>query len=235
MARMLVTLDGRSADGGCPLLMHNERLADPLDPFALAIGKISKKRGKTEADHLEVALLEFVGGLYHDGADEWLKASGQAVEDVPFIKDAESDPSLGPYIPTWHVIRAIQNAGKQHKLGAAVLRGITPVGSGKAALEYDGPREIDELWRAGTFALRKSVGVGSSRVMRTRALFTDWRLEVEIEIDLNVLDAPKINQLAAEAGRYQGIGDYRPVYGRFTGSAKLVSAKAAKAAAGQEA
>jgi hypothetical protein len=203
MARMLVTLDGRSESNGTPLLMHNERLADPLDPYALEIAKISKKRGKTEQDHLEIARLEFVGGLYHDD-------------------------DLGPYIPGWHVIRCIQNAGKQHKLGASVLRGVVPA-TEKAPVQYDGPRDIEAMWKDGRFALRKSVGIGSSRTMRTRPLFTEWTLAVEIEVDLRILDPEKINQLAEEAGRYQALGDYRPVYGRFLGAAKLVEpAKAAR-------
>lgn len=195
MARMIVTLDGRTEVNGSPLLMHNERLADPLDPIALEIGKISKKRGKTEADHLAIARLEFAGGMYHND-------------------------DLGPVIPGWHVVRCLQNAGKQHKLGASVLRGVTPV-SMEAPVQYDGPREIAAMWEDGRFALRKSVGIGGSRTMRTRPVFVDWKLDVELEVDLTVLDPEKINQLAEEAGRYQGIGDYRPLYGRFLGVAVL--------------
>lgn len=195
MARMIVSLDGTTASNGTPLLMHNERLADPLNQYALEIGKISKKRGKTETDHLEIARLEFEGGMYHDD-------------------------TLGPHIPVWHVVRCIQNAGKQHKLGASVLRGVVPAIE-KAPVQYDGPREIQAMWEDGRFALRKSVGIGSSRTMRTRPVFTDWTLEAEIEVDLSVLDPDKINQLVEEAGRYQGLGDYRPVYGRFHGSAIL--------------
>lgn len=206
MARMLVSLDGTTESNGTPLLMHNERLADPLNPFALAIGKISKKRGKTEADHLEIALLEFQGGFYHDGC---------------FAPDNITTGEVGPYIPVWHVVRCIQNAGKQHKLGATVLRGVVPAQE-KAPVLYDGPRAVDAMWRDGRFALRKSVGIGSSRTMRTRPCFTDWKLEAEIEVDLTQIDPEKINQLIQEAGRFQGLGDYRPVYGRFLGSAKII-------------
>src|SRR5262249_49765792 len=61
--KLLLKLDGTAASGGSPLVMHNERLADPLDPFARDIAKVSKKRNKTEADHLEIARLEFLGGM----------------------------------------------------------------------------------------------------------------------------------------------------------------------------
>ena len=117
MARMRVILDGRAESNGTPLLMHNERLADPLNEFALEIGKISKKRGKTETDHLEIARLEFVGGMYFDDAD-------------------------GPVMPVWNVVRMIQNAGKRHKLGASVLRGVIPATQTTPVI-YDGPRDIE--------------------------------------------------------------------------------------------
>lgn len=197
MARMSVVLDGRAESNGSPLLMHNERLADPLNEYAMEIGKISKKRGKTEADHLEIARLEFVGGLYYDDTD-------------------------GPIMPTWNVIRMIQNSGKRHKLGASVLRGIVPA-SVHTPVIYEGPRDIEAMWEAGTFALRKAVGVNSSRVYRTRPVFTDWRVEALVEVDLTILDPEKINQLVEEAGRYEGLGDNRPVYGRFLGHAEVVT------------
>lgn len=200
MARVSVILDGRTGSNGAPLLMHNERLADPLDPHSLEIAKISKKRGKTEADHLEIARLEFAGGLYYD--DE-----------------------LGPVLPGWNIVRCIQDGGKRHKLGAAVLRGVMPTVQ-FAPVQYDGPRDIEGMWNDGRFALRKGVGIGSSRVMRTRPVFTDWQVETEIEVDLTVLDPEKVNQLVAEAGRYAGIGDSRPIYGRFLGSASLAPVEA---------
>ena len=58
--------------------------------------------------------------------------------------------------------------------------------------------------------------------MRTRPVFEEWQLELEIELDLTVLDPAKIDQLIEEAGRYQGLGDYRPLYGRFLGKAVIV-------------
>ena len=65
--RMTLLLDGRAEAGGSPLVMHNERLADPLDEYVRDIAKLSRKRQKTEADHLEIARLEFLGGLYLNG------------------------------------------------------------------------------------------------------------------------------------------------------------------------
>lgn len=204
MARMRVHLDGRAQSNGSPLLMHNERMADPLNSYAMEVAKISKKRGKTEADHLEVARLEFVGGMYFD-------------------------EEMGPCMPVWNVVRMIQEAGKRHKLGKSVLRGVVPAAQIVPVL-YDGPRTIEEMWNDGRFYLRASVGVGQSRVIRTRPCFEDWQVEAEIEVDLTVLDPEKINQLVEEAGRYEGLGDNRPKFGRFLGSAALLK-ESKKAAA----
>lgn len=203
MARIVVTLDGHSDKGGTPLVCHNERLADPLDPISKEIAKISGLRKKTEANHLEIARLEFAGGLYHD-------------ED------------LGPYIPTWNIIRSIQEAGKQQKLGAAVLRALVP-GAEKAAIQYDGPRDIGAMWEDGRFVLRKGVGISGRRVMRTRPVFVDWVVEADLELDIAVLNPDKIDQLALAAGKYEGLGDNRPQYGRFRGSAELANVALAAA------
>ncbi len=52
-----------------PMLMHNSRLGDPLDPITKALAAITSKRLKTEADHMRIAELEFHGSLYlHHGA-----------------------------------------------------------------------------------------------------------------------------------------------------------------------
>ena len=81
--KVTLKLDGSTAVGGAPLVCHNERLADPLDPIVRDIAAISKKRNKTEADHLEIARLEFHGGLYTNGN--------------------------GPCLPAWNILRCLQD------------------------------------------------------------------------------------------------------------------------------
>jgi hypothetical protein len=201
MARMKVFLDGTTEANGTPLLMNNPRAIDRLDPFTRSVAEISNKRNKTEADELELSHRQFLCGIYHN--DE-----------------------LGPYMPVWNIVRCIQDAGKQHKLGKSVLRAVVPA-MANAAVQYDGPRDIDELWKDGRFAYRNPVGIGQSRVMKTRPIFVDWKIEAEIEVDLTQISPDKIEQLIAEAGRYQALGDYRPTHGRFLGSAVLVDPDAA--------
>lgn len=180
------------------LVMHNERLADPLDPYARSVSELSGKRKKTDADHLEIGKREFMGGLYTNGN--------------------------GPCLPSWNVIRCLQEGGKRHKLGRKVIQGVAPIVEHVDVL-YEGPREPEELWREREqFSLRKGVVVSSRRVMRTRPIFSGWALEVPIEVDANVIDLDQLQMIFADAGKYAGLGDMRPgspsggVYGRFVGT-----------------
>src|SRR6478609_1208428 len=97
--------DGTVAAGGTPLIMHNERLADPLDSFAMALAQVTGIRKKTQADHEEIARREFFGGLYTEPTIDWPQ---------PF------DNCL-PTIPAWNVLRCLQEGAKRNKRGPDVL------------------------------------------------------------------------------------------------------------------
>lgn len=202
---MLATLhlDGRAEAGGSALIMHNERLSDPLDSFTRAIKEISSKRSKTEDDHAEIGHLEFLGSLYSYPMLEW----GQ---------DGLSAGHAGTVaLPGWNIMRCLQDGGKRHKKGPDVLRGIHPLEE-FCALVYEGPRDPAELWEAGEFSLRKGVGVSGRRVMRTRAIFTEWQASLKVEVDPKIFDLDTLRKCWVDAGKYCGIGDMRPIYGRFT-------------------
>lgn len=179
------------AEGTTPLVMHNERLADPLDEHTRGIARISKKRGKTDADLMEIGRLEFLGGLYMNGN--------------------------GPCIPATNILRCLQGGATRQKKGRDVLRGISPL-LPQADLAYEGPREPDEMWTAGGFSLRKSVGIQRNRTMRTRPIFESWSLTLPVEVDPTLFDPDMLASIWRDAGRYEGLGEMRPVYGKFRGA-----------------
>lgn len=184
--KVVLSFDGRAEVNGSALLCHNERLADPLDPAARAVAEIAGKRKKTEAEHLELARREFIGGLYTNGN--------------------------GPMIPAANMLRCIEDGARRVRRGKDVNRGIVPLVE-HADLIYDGPRDEDTLWKEG-YWLRKGVGVGTKRVIRTRACFNDWRLELPIEVDPEIWDLHSLQEVCALAGKYAGLGDMRPIQGR---------------------
>lgn len=186
--KAVLRLDG----SGSALLMHNERLQDPLDPHTRAVAEISGKRRRTDADHLELGHREFLGSLYTNGN--------------------------GPCLPAFNVIRCLQEGAKRSKRGKDVLRGVFPLVEHVDVL-YEGPRDPEQLWlERESFSLRKGVVVSGRRVTRTRPHFRDFAIELPVEIDPIVFDLDSVETCWADAGKYVGIGDNRPIYGRFVGT-----------------
>lgn len=57
--------------------------------------------------------------------------------------------------------------------------------------------------------------VNRGRIMRSRPRFDTWALQFRLEI-LDPIISPEIAQkLLEDAGKYAGLGDYRPLYGLF--------------------
>jgi hypothetical protein len=187
------------------LVMHNERLADPLDTMTRAIAAVSKKRAKTITDHEEISRLEFFGGLYTTVPIEF--EDGEVV--VP-------DGAV-PTIPAWNLLRCLQDGAKRNKRGLDVLRGVHPIAE-FADLGYDGETDPAAMWKSQQYVLRKTVGVQRARTTRTRPIFTDWTLTLPVEIDPEVFDLDSLAHSWVMAGRYAGLGEMRPVYGRFEGT-----------------
>lgn len=170
--------------GGPKLLMHNGRLADPLDPATRVLKEVQHKKTKSDDDHSEIARLEFLGGLYID--DE-----------------------IGPYIPGEAVLRMLEQGARQKKRGAKVAP--VSIVEDQVALQYDGPRDETSLWENPKFRDRRAVVVGRSRVIRTRPKFTDWKLSFTIDIPEGVPVNPSdIEEALIDAGMFVGLGDFRP-------------------------
>jgi hypothetical protein len=123
-----------------PLLMHNGRLADPLEPITRAIRQISAQRHRTDADLAELARLEWYGGLYlQDGA---------------------------PCIPGEVLEAHLLDAAKKRRMGPKVKAGLYC--DGNFPLLYDGPRDPDALWADPAFRWTVPARVQRNCIMRTR-------------------------------------------------------------------
>lgn len=174
--------------GLTPLLMHNGRLADPLNPAAKALASLTKKRNKTDDDHLEIRKCEWYGGLY-------------------------TDDNGSPCLPGEVLEAALVEGAKKYKLGK-VAKGAIIV-DGNFALDYDGPKNVDKLWAAGGFIKVAAVKVGMSKTMRARPMFPRWSCTFDVLWDPTMIaDERQLRQIV-EATGMTGVGDYRPKYGRF--------------------
>jgi hypothetical protein len=174
--------------GIAPLIMHNVRLADPLDEFAKKVKKLTANRRKTEEIHEQIAREEFEGGLYFDKA-------------------------LGPYIPADNIERMIVDAAKASKLGATVKESMLSVGD-RFQLAYEGPRTVQELYDE-KFLYRRAVGMRGSKTVRTRPMFPNWAVEFTLSYDPERLNGDQVRDIIEYGGRYKGLCDFRPRFGRF--------------------
>lgn len=179
--------------GNGPILMHSDRLANPLDPIKKKMATISGKRKKTDEDHEQMARIEWEAGMYHDA-------------------------DIGPYIPGRMLKAGLIAGAKKTKDSPKVKSGVL-VMTDKSPLEYKGPRDIEKMWAAGSFADIRSVVVQRARLMRCRPIFSDWSATFELMFDDTVVDRADILRFAETCGQMIGIGDYRPEkggdFGRF--------------------
>ena len=176
--------------GTSPLLMHNGRLVDPLDPIVKKIKEVSSKRAKTDQDHEDMAKLEWVGGIYFDA-------------------------SVGPFIPAPNLMKCLVESARLSRNGKKIERGLF-FETIMIPLVYDGPRDLETLYNAGSFRHRVPVTINKAKVMRTRPVFTQWAFRAEGAFDGAVLDFTHLVSAARTAGQMIGLGDCRPLYGRFT-------------------
>lgn len=174
------------------LVMHNDRLADPFDVYTKAIKAITdKKRNMTDTDLEEKCRLEWHGGIYHA-------------------------TDIGVYVPTWNVVRCLEEAAKITRNGKNIIRSVIPL-IDRVPLDYQGARGMDELYESPEFRFRKMVGVGTSRVLRMRPVFRRWAIELEVELLEDVLNLSDLVQIGETAGRAEGLCDARKLgMGKFS-------------------
>jgi len=170
------------------LMMHNEQLADPLNQYAKALKAVTSKKKKTDDDHMEIAQVEFQGGLYFD--DE-----------------------IGPYVPSSWLMGTIIEGARRNRLGRE-FEAFVMVEEDRVPLKYDGPRTREKLWSDKRFIDRRCVGNMGNRVVRTRPRFDNCTLRFTVQIFDGGPNIDAVEDALNIAGQAIGIGDGRP---RFAG------------------
>lgn len=178
--------------GTKPLLMHNSRLSNPLDPYTRRLKELNAKRQKTDADYMEVARTEARGSV-------WEAPGGM----------------LG--LPTANVWRCLYDAATAFKKGEALKRGLLYDDDVLPLLIEGVPIPIDAYLADPEHIHYGSVKVQRNRVMRARPRLRHWQSsDHPFELYDDVLNLRDLKPIVERAGRLIGIGDWRPLYGRFT-------------------
>lgn len=170
--------------GERPLIVQSDRGVNPLDNLVREKKKLTGLRKKTDEHHELISRIEFELGLY------W-------------------DDSLGPYVPTGNIHKALVEGARQSKLGKLIEQGCFPRDV-RVPILYEGPREIEALYKSPDHVYTVSVGVSGKRVMKTRPRFPEWALNPTFYLDPDKLDVDVFAHIADVTGRFIGIGERRP-------------------------
>ena len=176
--------------GNKPMLQHNGRLANPLDPYTRKIKGISGKRKKTDDDLVEMAAIEARASCWET-----------------------TDGLMG--IPAAALWRSIYDGSKAFKLGEDIKRALV-MGDETVPLLIDGTTRSADDHARESFDYRP-VKIQRQKVMRARVrIDLPWAFTVTAELAEDVLDSHMLNPVYERAGRFVGIGDWRPIFGTYT-------------------
>lgn len=178
-------------DGLRPMLQHNGRLANPLDPYTQRLKQLTAKRKKTDEDLMAILVAEARGAVYET-----------------------SDGLLG--FPTQNVWKAIYTAATAFKQGENIKRALSFEDSTEPLL-FNGAHISVEKFLADPVNIDyRPVAVNRAKTMRARPkVQLPWAATYAFELLDDVIDARDLAPILERAGRLVGLGDWRPIYGTF--------------------
>jgi hypothetical protein len=132
--------------------------------------------------------------------------------DSYFYRDADGKICQ----PADHLIGALRKAGSKFSVkgsGKATYRLL--LGSGVVTISPDMIPHLNQNYTID----RRPVVVQRARIVRSRPMLSAWSLAFTLEFDEDEISAETLNEILVYAGRFVGIGDFRPAcggqFGRF--------------------
>lgn len=173
------------------MLMHNGRLANPLDDYTRALKALTSKLKKTDEDIWQIARIEARAGCW------------------------ETDENLLG-VPTAAVWRCFYDASKQFKLGTTVKKALYFDDVVQPLLVDGGKVACDDFVSDFANVDYRTVKVKTATCMRARPkIQAGWETTHSFELFDDVLNERDLISVMESAGRLYGLGDWRPTYGRF--------------------
>ena len=122
------------------------------------------------------------------------------------------DPEGRVVIPSVNVKACIREAGRNYRVRG---RNTTFAAMIRAAIDVR-PYPYIPLVHKGWVVDIRPVVVQRNRILRARPRFDEWGLEFHVvNSDPTVIHADTLKRILVDAGRYYGLGDFRPEFGLF--------------------
>ena len=200
--RFEVELNGTSG-----LLLSNNLCSDPLSEGSKTKKHFTGKRTKADADHLNLRTIDWVYSGY------WSEPGEVIINDANNTVSLEGFADL--YLPSQNFQRCLRNGATAFKLGKEVERAL--IVENEAKIEYDGPRTAAEMLRQSRFILTSPVVRMKTTNWVTRLIIPQWSVKYELTVDDDRISVDALERIIGAAGRFEGLGTWRPRYGRFSG------------------
>jgi len=192
--------------GISPLLLSNNLCSDPLSQASKDKKHFTSKRTKADSDHMSLRLIDWVHSGY------WSKPGKVEIDDVEnaVIFDGYSNLTL----PSQNFARCLRNGATAFKLGKEINRAL--IVENEPLIEYSGPKSAAEMVKDSRFILTSPVVRMKTTNWITRLILPEWSVGYQVTVDDERISADALTRICQTAGRFEGIGTWRPRYGRFS-------------------
>jgi len=132
--------------------------------------------------------------------------------------EAEAEKALyrdgdgGIIVPSFCVLSCLKEAAKNYQIPGKGKRTFKNYIFAGVQIE---PNNIPLISDNGWEIDLKTVVISRSRIVRSRPRFDNWSLEFTAELIDPIITPDNIKQIIRDAGKYNGLLDFRPLYGLF--------------------
>lgn len=170
--------------GITPMILHNGRTANPLDPYAKKMKALTSKRNKTDEDIEELLLVQWESALY------W-------------------NDELGLHMPSENLYAAFYKAAKKFKLGVkcSAVSFPEPIGY---PIKTENSTNFQALKADPQNKFIKTVVVQKSKTISCRPILNVWALDFGLEFETTTIDANEIKTILSCMAQRVGLGVWTP-------------------------
>lgn len=200
--------------GISPLLLSNNKCSDPLSQASKDKKFFTGKRVKKDEDHLALRVIDWVNSGY------WIEPGNVVIDETENTVDLEGYKGLT--LPSQNFARCLRNAATAFKLGKEVNRAV--VVENEPVLVFDGPDTAAEMIADSKFWLTSPVVRQKVTNWITRITLPAWSTEYQVTLDDERISADDFDRILRTAGRFEGLGTWRPRFGRFSSEVSELAA-----------
>ena len=203
--KVLGTLEGTT-----PVQLQNPMYQHPSEPLYKIRTPISKKRLKTEEDHITLSRLDFLMSCHWQVGDKDGDCTVDSNGNVTFTG------FKNPYMPAEMLRKSIRNSAKalNNRKGSAFDRGVTVTED--MLLDYDGKKDCNGMWNDKLYVRLRGERNGNL-IWITRVKIPEWSVNFSLTCDTSQVELTELETMLKASGKYSGVGSYRPENGGNAG------------------